>query len=666
MKGFCILLAAIGVFSYSGYSQTIYWADSIVSYSSQKSEKAFSAEQVIGKPSKFPNPGHTTCAWSPEYSDLRSGEFIEVSFPVAIVAKQIVVVENSNSGHIKSIFVYDEKHTERQVYTRSDDYSVGGGRLFVLTLRDNINTVNGVKLLLDKPESLNTYQIDAIGITDALSEIKIELNEIVDSLNYKAESLGINVNSDFDEVYPIIAPDGKTLYFDRKLHPENLGDKKNDDIWTSIKVGDQWTKATNIGPPLNNSNHNFLCSISPDGNVALVGSDYTNPLAEDPGVSLTYKTDVGWSDPIGIKVNGFKNLNQYNEFSLAPDGTTLIMSSETLDGFGLLDLYVSFLQENGSFSNPINLGNNINTAGNEMTPFLAADGKTLFFSSTGFPGYGFQDIYMSRRLDNTWVNWTEPINLGKNVNSPEWEAYYTIDAHGEYAYFSTSNTAGSNLDIFRIKLPPTVKPENILWLKGIVSDRITGAKVAARIEYKCVTDSLVRGNSNTTTTDGYAIILPQSASYNIMISADNYYTGDTSLVINALESYSEIVQNFTLIPKQKGAIIEMRNILFGINSSVLEDTSFTELDKVVKFLDQNPGVEIEIRGHTNSLCDDNYCITLSSKRAKSVMDYFISKGINANRLTYKGLGKSVPIADNKTAAGRQINQRVEFMITKTE
>lgn len=666
MKGFCLLVVAIGLLSYTGYSQTIYWADSIVSYSSQKSEKAFSASQVIGKPSKFPNPGHTTCAWSPEFSDLRSNEFIEVSLPAPIVAKQLVVVENSNSGHIQSIFVYDEKHNERLVYTRSNDYKIGGGRLFILALRENMNTVNGIKLVLDKPESLNTYQIDAIGITDALTELKIELNEIVDSLNYKAESLGSNVNSGFDEVYPIIAPDGRTLYFDRKLHPENLGDKKNDDIWTSIKEGEQWAKATNIGPPLNNSNHNFLCSISPDGNVALVGSDYTNPLAEDPGVSLTYKTETGWSIPVGIKVNGFKNLNQYNEFSLAPDGTTLIMSSETNEGFGLLDLYVSFLLENGSFSTPINLGKNLNTAGNEMTPFLAADGKTLFFSSTGFPGYGFQDIYMSRRLDNSWINWTEPINLGKNVNTPEWEAYYTIDAHGEYAYFSTSNTEGSNLDIFRIKLPPTVKPENILWLKGIVSDRITGAKVAARIEYKCVTDSLVRGNSNTTTTDGYAIILPQSASYNIMISADNYYTGDTSLVINALESYSEIVQNFTLIPKQKGVIIEMRNILFGINSSVLEDTSFTELDKVVKFLKQNPGVEIEIRGHTNSLCDDNYCIILSSKRAKSVMDYFISMGIPASRLTFKGLGKSVPIADNKTAAGRQINQRVEFMITKTE
>jgi len=664
MKGFWILLFVFVLAD--AKTQVIVWADSVVSYSSQKSEKAFSAKQAIGKPSKYPNPGHTTCAWSPEYSDLRNTEFIEVSFPLAIVANQIAVVENSNSGHIQSIYVYDEKHNEKLVYKRTGETKIGGGRLFVLALKENNNVVKGLKLVMEKPESLNTYQIDAIGITEGESALKIELNELTDSLNFKAESLGPTVNSGFDEVYPIIAPDGKTLYFDRKLHPENTGDKKNDDIWVSTYSEAQWERAINIGPPLNNNNHNFLCSISPDGNTALVGSDYADPLAEDPGVSLTYKTKGGWSTPVGIKVNGFKNLNQYNEFTLAVDGTTLIMSSETLDGYGLLDLYVSFLLPNGNFSKPVNLGKNLNTAGNEMTPFLAADGKTLFFSSTGFPGYGFQDIYMSRRLDNSWTNWSEPLNLGKNVNTPEWEAYYTIDAQGEYAYFSTGNTGGSNLDIFRIKLPPIAKPDNILWLKGIVSDRITGATIAAKIVYSGMSDSTVRGSSNTSPSDGYAVILPQSDSYNVIISADGYYTADSSLIIKALASFSEIVQNFTLIPKQTGVIIEMRNILFGINSSVLEDTSFVELNKVVKFLKQNPGVEIEIRGHTNSLCDDNYCITLSSKRAKSVMDYFISKGIPATRLTYKGLGKSIPIADNKTPAGRQINQRVEFMITKTE
>ncbi len=664
MRGFWLLLLI--VFANSVYGQQIIWAESVISFSSQKSEKAFSANQSIGKPSKYPNPGHTTCAWSPEYSDLRISEFIEVSFSESIIAKQIAVVENINSGHIQSIYVYDEKRKERLIYKREGGIINGGGRLFILSIKENLDQVKSVKLIMDKPETLNTYQIDAIGISSSSAALKVELNELTDSLNYKAESLGPNVNSGFDEVYPIIAPDGRTLYFDRKLHPENIGDKKNDDIWVSIFSGFKWEPAINIGPPLNNNNHNFLCSISPDGNTALVGSDYANPLAEDPGVSLTYNTGKGWSQPVGIRIKEFRNLNQYNEFTLAADGTTLIMSSETLEGYGLLDLYVSFLLPDESFSKPINLGPALNTAGNEMTPFLAADGKTLYFSSTGFPGYGFQDVYMSRRMDNTWTNWSEPLNLGKSVNSPEWEAYYTIDAFGEYAYFSTGNTGGSNLDIFRIKLPPKAKPDNILWLKGIVSDRITNITIPAKIIYSGIADSISRGISYTSPKDGYAIILPQLDTYNVTISAEGYYTADTLLIINTLNRFSEIKQNFTLIPKQTGVIIEMRDILFGINSSVLEDTSFAELNKVVKFLQHNPGVEIEVRGHTNSLCDDSYCLTLSSKRAKSVMEYFISKGIPAARLTFKGFGKTIPLADNKTPAGRQINQRVEFMIIKAE
>ena len=127
-----------------------------------------------------------------------------------------------------------------------------------------------------------------------------------------------------------------------------------------------------------------------------------------------------------------------------------------------------------------------------------------------------------------------------------------------------------------------------------------------------------------------------------------------------------MIRNFSLIPKKAGVIIEMENILFKVNSSVLEDTSFAEIDKVLKFLTANPGVAIEIRGHTNGLCDDDYCKTLSTRRAKAVVDYLVKNGVDKDRLSYIGLGKTMPIADNNTVAGRQKNQRVEFMITKTD
>lgn len=647
-------------------AQDIVWTSSVLSFSSEKSNKAFGAIQVIGKPNRYPNPAFSTCAWSPEYNESRSEEFLAVAFEKSVIGKQILVVENNNSGHIKAIQIVFDDNTTKQVYVRTSAAVSGAGRLFVAGIKDNLKPIQGVKIIFDKPELMNTYQIDAIGITSSIEPPVLTINTTPDPLNNKAISLGPNVNSQFDEVYPIISPDGSTLYFDRKVHPGNIGTAKNDDIWVAQRLDGIWSEAKNIGPPLNNDNHNFICSISPDGNTALVGNVYLPAMGDGAGVSITHKKSDGWTLPQPVKINNFSNLNQYNEFCISGDGSIMVMSLETAAGKGLLDLYVSFLQADGSYSTPKNFGSAINTAGNEMTPFLAADGKTIYFSSNGFPGYGNQDIFMAKRLDNTWTNWTEPLNLGTEVNTPEWDVYYSIDAKGDYAYFSSSKTNGTNLDIFSIKLPPQAKPEDVLWLKGLVSDRITSLPINAGLSIKTLSEPVNFGFTNSYISAGYALILQQFGSYSIQISADGYYVNDTIITIDSLISFDEIIRNFSLIPRKEGLIIEMKNILFKVNSSVLEDSSYQEIDKVARFMKSNSGVAIEIRGHTNGLCDDDYCNMLSEKRAKAVVEYLIKNGIDRNRLTYKGLGKTQPIADNKTVAGRQANQRVEFMITKTE
>ncbi len=647
-------------------SQTIVWADEVIDFSSQKSPKAFAAIQALGKPSRYPNPSFSTCAWSPEYAETRNTEFIQVSFNEPIIAKQLLIVENNNSGHIQEIWFYNTASKSRKIYQRSTPAIPAAGRLFVASLKENNDAIQSVRIVFDKPDLMNTYQIDAIGVTTSQNPVSLNVNTVVDSFTYKATSLGPLINSAFDEVCPIISPDGKSLYFDRKLHPDNIGAQKNDDIWLSELIENAWSNPINIGEPLNNSNHNFICAISPDGKTALVGNVYGAENTDVPGVSVTYKMASGWSYPYALKINDFNNLNQYHEFTLAADGSALVMSLETAEGKGLLDLYVSFQLTNRTYSTPINLGPQINTAGNEMTPFLAADGKTLYFSSNGFPGFGNQDIFMVRRLDNTWTNWSEPINLGDEVNTPEWDVYYSIDAKGEYAYFSSSKTTGTNLDIFRVQLPPQAQPEDIMWLKGIVYDKINGEAISANLSISAAAEQGYKSASYSREGEGYTIILPQLGSYLITIQAEGYYSTDTLINIDLLSSYNEVIQDFLLIPKKAGVIIEMKNILFKVNSSVLEDTSFVEIDKVVKFMKSNPGVAIEIRGHTNGYCDDDYCNSLSTKRAKAVVDYCINNGIASERLTYKGLGKTMPIADNTTPEGRKANQRVEFMITKVE
>lgn len=665
MKAFFVGIIFLSVFQKVGWAQEIIWASSVIEFSSEYNAKESSVKQVLGKPNKYPKTERSTCAWAPQYSEVNQTEFISVGFILPTIAQQIIIVENFNSGHIQKVLVVYNTDQEQEIYTRATLPTANGGRLFTITLKGNTKPVKAVKLILDKQDRNNPYQIDAIGMTSSSSPVAIKLNELDIAFLSESESLGPNVNSAFDEVYPVISPDGSTLYFDRKYHPENNGSAKEDDIWISTQENGQWKKAINPGPPLNNLGPNFICSISPDGNMAVAGGTYSvgEPTTR---IFMLNNTELGWGVPKPIKIKNYTNNSFLNEFSLAADGSTLIMSAQTDDGFGLLDLYISFRELDGTFSTPVNLGPGLNTAGQEMTPFLAADGKTLYFSSNGYPGYGFQDIYMSRKIGNSWTEWSEPLNLGNKVNSAEWEAYYTIDAKGDYAYYSTSKTNGSNLDIYRIKLPPEAKPEDVVWLKGVVKDKITGENINALIEYNTLSDSTSKGNSSTNSSSGFAIILPQSDTYRVKITADKYYVNDTVIKISILEGFKEIIQDFELIPKKTGVIIEMKNILFQVNSSVLEDTSYTELDRVVKFLKENPLLEIEIRGHTNSLCDDNYCNLLSGKRAKSVMDYFISHGIQPQRLTYKGYGKTIPIAENSTTIGRQKNQRVEFMITKVE
>ena len=219
------------------------------------------------------------------------------------------------------------------------------------------------------------------------------------------ENLGPNVNSSYDEVGPVISPDGKTLYFDRPNHPENFGD---DDIWVSeLQANGSWSLGRNIGAPLNNADNNFVSSVTPDGNTLLLGNVYNRDGSMGPGVSIVRRTRTGWGTPQALKIRNYYSTASTANYSLANDGKTLLMAIQRNDSYGEMDLYVSFLQPNNEWSEPMNLGPDINSTGYDRTPFLAADGVTLYFSSDGLGGYGSSDIFVSRRLDSTWQRWSK-------------------------------------------------------------------------------------------------------------------------------------------------------------------------------------------------------------------------------------------------------------------
>ncbi len=477
------------------------------------------------------------------------------------------------------------------------------------------------------------------------------------------ENLGPLVNSTFDELSPIVSPDGKTLFITR--YPDNNNGKNN--IWFSTLQEDgSWSKAQNIGVPLNVvGSSTSVESITPDGNTILLSNlyKYFDGSVTGGGCSISWRQRGGWAFPKGQTIEKFENNNQYVSYYLSNSGKYLLMAIEKKKGYGEKDIYVSFKESENTWSRPLNLGNVVNTKGDEFGQFLAADDKTLYFVSDGHPGYGDADIWMTRRLDETWENWSKPVNLGDKINTSEFDAYFSIDAAGEYAYFSSSNNSYGKSDIFRIKMPQEAKPEPVVLVYGKVFDKKTNQPIKANISYELLPSGKEVGTAITSPEDSiYKIVLPFGKTYGFMANSNNYYSITENLDLTNLSEYKELEINLYLAPIEKNEAIRLNNIFFEFGLATLKEESFPELNRLIKLLNDNPDIQIEISGHTDNVGSDEDNLKLSQDRASAVVDYLSSNGISKNRLTPKGYGESKPISTNDTEEGKQLNRRVEFTV----
>ncbi|MEZ5003252.1 MAG: OmpA family protein [Chitinophagales bacterium] len=438
------------------------WASSVVKYSSQAGYKAYAAKQVLGPPNAL-QAGKNAVAWAAQGANTGI-EYIVVEFDQPSKVKQIAIWENFNPGAIFQINLIDTDGREHQVYEQNKPEKVmQTARMFRHFIKLTSYDVKGLKLVLNTAEVFGLNQIDAIGISSSETPMNPRINNPKDKTFVgKPENLGYEVNSQSPDLLPLISVDGQTLYFARKNHPENTGPQLKDDIYVSYKNKKSlWTTARNIGPPLNDEYNNFVCAVNPDGTEVLISGKY------DQGEGL-YRTSLNngtWSKPKKIYIESYVNKSPFVCYHVSPDMKYLVIAMEDQATYGDMDLYVSFLKSDGSYTKPKNLGPTINTAGTEPSIFLSADSKTIYFASDGHPGYGAYDMYMSRRLDNSWSRWSEPVNLGDQINSDDWDLYYTVPADGEYAYYSSAKNSYGESDLYRIKLPKDVRPEPVAILK---------------------------------------------------------------------------------------------------------------------------------------------------------------------------------------------------------
>ena len=484
------------------------------------------------------------------------------------------------------------------------------------------------------------------------------------------ENMGAAINSPYSEVNPIISPDGKSVYFVRINHPNN--DRKeayNESCWYSkLDTNSIWTQAQEMPKEFNLSPTNSILSVTPDGNTFLIRGAYINGVLVSKGYSFIYREKYGWSLPEKLDIRFYEDMDigEYSGAFLANNGQTIIMYfSEKYNG-KTCDLYYSHLQKKGEWSKPKKLGRAINgRRTDEISPFLASDGRTLYFSSNRDGGFGSYDIYMSRRIEKDWNKWTTPINIGKDINTEAWEAYYSISAKGDNAFItSTENSIGKE-DIIIIPLTKEVAPDPVVLLSGIVYDAKTKKPLAAKISYVLLPLGESEGIASSNPSDGsYKIILSYGKKYGINASVEGYFPISENFDLTNISEYKEITRNLEMVFVEVGHTVRMNNIFFDFGNSVLTPNSYPELNRVVKLMTENSEMEIEISGHTDNVGSNSFNLKLSDERANAVKKYLVTHKISANRIKAKGYGKDRPITSNDTDKGKQKNRRVEFTIIK--
>ncbi len=478
------------------------------------------------------------------------------------------------------------------------------------------------------------------------------------------ENLGPNINTAYDEVSPKISADGTTLYFGRKLSPENVGGRfDKEDIWESTSDdGINWKRSRNVGRPVNTPTTNNLLSVSTDQNTLL--------FHVNNGFAFMHRTARGWSslEDLGIR---FENESNFLEGCLSSDGKAILFVAKLRANAWYRksnserDIYVCVKKADGTWSQPQHTGNVINSTGDEYSPFLSADGKTLYYASKGKPGYGDVDIFMSRRLSDGWQDWANPVNLGLGINTVGFDAYYTLPASGDYGYMvSNINTIGQ-ADIIRFRQPASTKPGPVVLVSGRVLNSKTQKPLPAVIRFDDLTTGKEVGEARVNPRTGdYDIALPAGKNYGFHAAAPGYLSVNENLELREVTEYREVTKDLYLVPIAIGESIQLKNVFFVQSRAELMPESYPELDRLVQIMKDNPTIEIELAGHTDSRGSPEANLALSGKRVEAVREYLLSKGIASSRITGKGYGGSRPIAPSDTEQNRQLNRRVEFIIVK--
>ena len=472
---------------------------------------------------------------------------------------------------------------------------------------------------------------------------------------FAPRNLGDSINSVKSEYYPSITINDSLFVFTRR------GTGLREDFYqATIMPNKSYSKANLINGSINDEPSKGAINISHDGEwLFFTGYNFRGGYG-DFDLHISYYTPEGWSEPenLGRNVN-----SEYWESSpsISPDKRALYFASNRPGGFGGRDLYVSYRQANGRWGPAQNMGPTINTAGEELAPFIHADNATLYFTSDGLQGYGNSDIFMCRKGPNN--QWSIPENLGYPINTIENEGSLFVAADGKTAFYASdrSDTKG-DLDLYTFELRQNVRPAKTLYVQGKVYDLKTGKGLPSGVELIDNSNQQSVTNVQTDETGHYFITLPVGKDYTFSVNRKGYLFYSELYPLSGNPPDSTYKKDIPLQPVELNARVVLKNILFETNSTKLQAISQIEINRLMQLMNENPTLKVQINGYTDNVGKPTDNVKLSEARAKSVVDYLVNKGINTQRLSFKGFGEAKPVTDNSSEAGRAKNRRTEFVV----
>lgn len=478
------------------------------------------------------------------------------------------------------------------------------------------------------------------------------------------------ISSQLDDYLVSLSPDNEIAYYTRKTKDYQISGYKSEPafqekFYFSYRISDNvFDNGKEMPYPFNRNENEGGATITGNNKelIYTVCKMVTSPRQYYNCDLYSSKNIKGyWTDIVPLE-----RVNRPDTWESMPsvtaDGKELYFVSNRSGGVGGYDIYKSIKDENGEWSEPINIGKPINTSGDEKSPFIHTDTRTLYFSSNGRPGIGGYDIYYVKLNDNNEK--TEVKNIGYPINTENDEVGFIVSIDGKYGYFSSNNIKNESLggmDFYYFSLYNEAKPEEVILVKGNLKSEDTTKPIKATVQIKSLESKRV--TFIPVDEDGdYVASLLKNEDYLLTIKGEDIVYQSTYVAAKDSITAPVIKLEMEVQPIEVGMHYRLHNIYFAFNSADILSSSQKVLDEFIVFLNDHPTMTISIEGHTDNVGSDEFNLILSENRAKAVYNYLVNNGIDADRLQYKGFGKTTPIATNETEEGRAMNRRTEFVI----